>query len=249
MNTARRRVRRLAREPRPPWRDTGRKARHKIETEVDARPKRAMLLAGGLTAACGLLAAGLVAAGLAAVYSAWAVWAWHRHRAHIRTVKQRHSVRHAIGLLSADLRAGAVPPATIGALVARLPAGVDPICDQIRHRLDAVRLICERTGAPVAQLLEHLAIDLRAQARVEALLNTHTAAATASSRLLAGLPLAGLALGQAIGAQPLKLLLHTPLGAACAAAAVGLQAAGMTWSRRILAGQAVAATPSPVASS
>lgn len=249
MKTARRRIRRLTRKPKPPWRDTGRKFWGIVETEVDERPRRAMALVGGLSAVGGLFTAGLVAAGLATVYSVWAVSAWHRHRALHRTAKHRRSARHAIGLLSADLRAGAVPPAAIASLAARLPAGADPVCDQIGHRLDAVRKICERTGAPVAQLLEHLAIDLRAQARTEALLDTHTAAATASARLLAGLPMAGLALGQAIGADPLELLLHTPLGAGCAAASVGLQAVGMTWSRRILTGQAVSATASPLVAS
>ncbi|MGH8791028.1 MAG: type II secretion system F family protein, partial [Stackebrandtia sp.] len=64
---------------------------------------------------------------------------------------------------------------------------------------------------------------------------THTAGAAASARLLAFLPVTGLLLGEAVGVEPTALLLHTPLGAACAFGAAALQAAGLMWSHRIAA--------------
>ena len=54
-----------------------------------------------------------------------------------------------------------------------------------------------------------------------------------SKTLLAGLPMGGVGLGYAIGADPLAVLLHTPLGVVCAVTAIGLQLAGLAWSARI----------------
>ena len=56
--------------------------------------------------------------------------------------------------------------------------------------------------------------------------------------LLAALPLGGIALGYGIGADPLQVLLHTTLGAACAIGAVILQCAGLLWCDRLVAGPA-----------
>lgn len=113
--------------------------------------------------------------------------------------------------------------------------GEDPVCRRIHARLDAAIRIAETTGAPIAELLDRLAADLRAGARVEATLSTHTAGSHAGSRLLAALPIAGLGLGQALGTDPIATLLHTPVGAGCAMTALALQLAGLAWSRRILA--------------
>jgi tight adherence protein B len=51
--------------------------------------------------------------------------------------------------------------------------------------------------------------------------------------LLAALPLLGLALGQSVGARPLDLLLHRPLGWGLLAAAATLDAVGVVVTRAI----------------
>jgi tight adherence protein B len=59
------------------------------------------------------------------------------------------------------------------------------------------------------------------------------AAPKATMTLLAGLPLLGLGLGQAIGAHPLHLLLYRPIGWALLAGAGVLDAIGVAVSRQI----------------
>lgn len=96
----------------------------------------------------------------------------------------------------------------------------------------AVRL-ADRTGAPLAELLERVEADARAFDRGMAAAAAQSAGANATALLLAALPLGGVALGYGIGVDPLAVLLHTPVGAACALAAMGLQAGGLLWAERL----------------
>jgi tight adherence protein B len=68
-------------------------------------------------------------------------------------------------------------------------------------------------------------------------LNREMAAALAAPRattvLLAGLPLLGLGMGQAIGAHPFQFLLYQPFGWAVLLGAAVLDAVGLIVSRRI----------------
>ena len=56
---------------------------------------------------------------------------------------------------------------------------------------------------------------------------------SATGRLLAVLPLAGLGLGFAFGGDPLAFLLGTAVGRLALCAGVGLACAGIAWSERI----------------
>ena len=96
----------------------------------------------------------------------------------------------------------------------------------------AVRL-ADRTGAPLAELLERVEADARAFDRGMAAAAAQAAGANATALLLAALPLGGVALGYGIGVDPLAVLLHTPVGAACALVAMGLQAGGLLWAERL----------------
>jgi tight adherence protein B len=95
--------------------------------------------------------------------------------------------------------------------------------------------LAERTGAPAADLVERIEADARAADRVAASAAAQAAGAQATALLLAGLPVGGIALGFAIGADPVGVLLHTPLGAACAIGAVVLQGGGLIWADRLVA--------------
>ena len=53
--------------------------------------------------------------------------------------------------------------------------------------------------------------------------------------MLALLPLLGLALGVAVGGDPLGWLLGSPLGWACLGVGIGLTALGLAWAGRIVA--------------
>jgi tight adherence protein B len=102
----------------------------------------------------------------------------------------------------------------------------------------AVWRLAESTGAAAADLVERIEADARAADRGRASAAAEAAGAQATALLLAALPLAGIGLGYGIGADPLRVLLHTPLGAACAAAAVALQCAGLFWADRLVNGAA-----------
>lgn len=69
--------------------------------------------------------------------------------------------------------------------------------------------------------------------RLRATAVAQAAGAKTSAWMLAVMPLAGVALGPAIGTDPLPVLLHTPIGAACLLAAVALQLGGLAWSARL----------------
>jgi tight adherence protein B len=137
----------------------------------------------------------------------------------------RSAALDALAALAADLRAG-LPPTE-----ARSDSG-----DRLRRLTNSVWRLAERTGAPAADLVERIEADARAADRSAASAAAQAAGAQATSMLLAALPLAGLGLGVAMGADPFHVLLRTPLGAACGVAAVVLQTAGLLWSERLVGG-------------
>ncbi|MFI7290063.1 type II secretion system F family protein [Streptomyces anulatus] len=91
-------------------------------------------------------------------------------------------------------------------------------------------------GAGLATGLERLEAALREDRRRREELRAQLAGAWSTVVVLALLPLAGLGLGAALGAEPLRVLLHTPGGLACLALGVFLEAAGLYWACRIVRG-------------
>ncbi|MBT2900427.1 type II secretion protein F [Streptomyces sp. McG3] len=91
-------------------------------------------------------------------------------------------------------------------------------------------------GAGLANGLERLETALREDRRRQEELRAQLAGAWSTVVVLALLPLAGLGLGAALGAEPLRVLLHTPGGLACLAVGLLLEAAGLYWACRIVRG-------------
>ncbi|MFI6345257.1 type II secretion system F family protein [Streptomyces sp. NPDC050560] len=89
-------------------------------------------------------------------------------------------------------------------------------------------------GAGLAAGVERLAAALRAERDQRAELRAQLAGARSTAALLAGLPVLGLLLGGALGADPLRVLLHTPAGLGCLVVGGGLEAAGLWWVDRIV---------------
>jgi tight adherence protein B len=91
------------------------------------------------------------------------------------------------------------------------------------------------TGASLATLADRLAAALGDEQRHRRLIAAQLAGPRASARLLAALPVVGVLLGVALGADPVRVLLHTPWGLACLTAAIGLDLLGLLWTERLAA--------------
>ncbi|WP_425413613.1 type II secretion system F family protein [Micromonospora inyonensis] len=111
-------------------------------------------------------------------------------------------------------------------------AGPAPL-DRIDRLTRAAIRLADRTGAPLAELVERIEADMRAMDRGLAAAAAQAAGARATAWLLAALPLGGIALGYGIGVDPVRVLLHTPVGAGCAVVATLLQVVGLLWAERL----------------
>lgn len=95
-------------------------------------------------------------------------------------------------------------------------------------------------GAGLAAGLDRLEGSLRAERRRREELRAQLAGAWSTVAVLALLPVLGMGLGAALGADPLRVLLHSPAGLVCLVAGGLLEAAGLAWAGRIVrAGEAV----------
>ncbi|MEU6259247.1 type II secretion system F family protein [Streptomyces sp. NPDC047043] len=91
-------------------------------------------------------------------------------------------------------------------------------------------------GAGLAAGLDRLEGALRAERDQRADLRAQLAGARSTAVMLAGLPVLGLALGAALGTDPLHVLLHTGAGLGCLLVGAVLEALGMWWAMRIVRG-------------
>ncbi|MFK4065105.1 type II secretion system F family protein [Streptomyces sp. NPDC029674] len=91
-------------------------------------------------------------------------------------------------------------------------------------------------GAGLAAGLERLEGALRAERDQRSDLRAQLAGARSTAVMLTGLPVLGLLMGSALGAEPLRVLLHTGPGLACLAAGGVLEGLGVWWALRIVRG-------------
>ncbi|MCD2189925.1 type II secretion system F family protein [Actinomycetospora soli] len=163
---------------------------------------------------------------------------------------------------AADLRAGHPPAAAAGAAArdahgtcsrvltaveatARLGgdvpvalrglAATEPLVEPPVRRLADAWSRADRHGIGLAALAEALADDLRARTRFEGRLGAQLAGPRTTTAVLAGLPLVGLLLGQALGARPWAVLTGTALGQGLLVVGAVLVAVGLEWSARLTA--------------
>jgi len=101
-------------------------------------------------------------------------------------------------------------------------------------RLAAGWQLGESAGAPLGAVLAQADRVARAGLTQRRQLAALLAAPRATAALLAALPVVGLALGAAIGARPLAVLLDTPVGQGALLAGVVLELAGLAWTGRIV---------------
>lgn len=93
--------------------------------------------------------------------------------------------------------------------------------------------LAQRHGLPLAEVLEALREDVEGRTRFAANAHAGMAGARASAAVLAALPIAGLALGQAMGADPLHVLAATGPGQVLLGMGCALISCGLVWSARL----------------
>ncbi|MFI2607384.1 type II secretion system F family protein [Kitasatospora sp. NPDC018619] len=89
-------------------------------------------------------------------------------------------------------------------------------------------------GSGPADALDRVAEALRAEQALAEEIAGELAGPRATIAVLAALPGVGLLLGAALGAHPLEVLLHTPVGLGCLAAGAVLEGLGVLWTARIV---------------
>ncbi|MFC1410778.1 type II secretion system F family protein [Streptacidiphilus sp. N1-12] len=101
--------------------------------------------------------------------------------------------------------------------------------------------VASSSGAGLAAGLDRVAEGLRAQRALQESVRAELAGPRSTAGLLALLPVFGLLLGAALGADPLRMLLHTPSGLLCLLFGTALEWAGLAWTGRIARGAEAAA--------
>ncbi len=143
---------------------------------------------------------------------------------------------NAVGTAS-DPGAGAASGGELDVVAAGLAAGTDPAGLLAGCRTPALRQlgialrVCRAGGARLAPVARALAGQAQGDARRAGELAAALAGPRSSGRLVAGLPVVGLAFAALLGAGPMHVLLGTSAGSACLAAGVLLDLLGLRWLR------------------
>lgn len=144
----------------------------------------------------------------------------------------------APGALAGPLQAELVPllvAARTGAPVAPVLRALAPAPGaEAARSLALCWQVAGQSGSGLAAAVERVADGAAADAALRRQLAAELAAPRATARLLAVLPLLGVLLGTALGAQPLTVLLSTPLGLGCLVLGALLTCAGTWWAGRIV---------------
>uniref|UniRef100_UPI0038B34BFA hypothetical protein n=1 Tax=Micromonospora acroterricola TaxID=2202421 RepID=UPI0038B34BFA len=200
-----------------------------ISARARRTPARLLVLVGLLGGGVGAALAGPVAATAVAGYGTLTVRALLRRQANRHAERIRRRALDQLCGLAADLRAGLpVPPA-----VEIVTAGGRDGSDRLGQLTSAAVRLADRTGAPLAELVERIEADARATDRGLAAAEAQAAGARATAWLLAALPIGGIGLGYGIGVDPVAVLLHSTVGGVCAVLAVVLQVIGLLWAERL----------------
>jgi tight adherence protein B len=162
----------------------------------------------------------------------------------------------ALRLIVAEVTAGASPEAALRAAAemdASRATTYRAAADAVREGGDAGAVlavdrklrgfghawrVAAVTGAPVAAVLERVAADLSARRDHDNAVSAALAGPRSSATVLAALPALGILLGLGMDADPLGFLLGSPAGQLVCVAGIGLDVAGLLWTRR-LAGAAL----------
>jgi tight adherence protein B len=209
--------------------------------------------------AAALVAAGPLAAALACVAAVLAVRVAARRRAAAAERIERRRLLEALTVLAGDLRTGRSPADALAAAAAfasgragevlrraAIAAGMGgdvpaallhgpSAAPSVLRGLAACWDVCAATGSGLAGGVERLDEGLRAAEAQRRSVDAELAGPRATAGLLAVLPLGGLGLAAALGADPLHVLLHTPVGMVCLVMGFGLDVLGLWWASKLVA--------------
>ncbi|MFE4633852.1 type II secretion system F family protein [Streptomyces sp. NPDC056773] len=188
-------------------------------------------------------------------------WLRAGHRARARTARAAEVVA-LCGAVAGELRAGAQPGRALTEAMRRTVSGPGgpgaaetgvlaaaafggDVAGALRQAARepgaeglAAMAACWRVsvdgGAGLAAGLDRLEGALRAERDRAESLRAQLAGARSTTAVLALLPGVGLLIGTGLGADPLRVLLHTPVGWGCLLAGAVLEALGLLWCRRIV---------------
>jgi tight adherence protein B len=190
-----------------------------------------------------------------AVITALVGWLIRRRRADAAHRRHHDSVVGLCGSLAAELHAG-LPAHTALVRACSEWAEFSPVARAVRLGGDipsALRSLAERpgaeglraiaagwvvaahSGASLARVLDRLVEGLRDQRAARAEVDAALAPPRATARMLAVLPVFGVALGIAMGADPVSFLTNTDPGRACLLTGLALALAGVAWVERLAA--------------
>lgn len=93
--------------------------------------------------------------------------------------------------------------------------------------------VAARSGAALAVVLTRVATGLRSDEEARAEVTAALGPPRATAKMLAVLPLFGIALGVSMGADPLRFLLQSGAGVGCLAIGTALALAGLWWVERL----------------
>jgi len=220
-------------------------------------------LLAGAGAVCALAAAGAVA-GIAGLVATTAVLATggllvRRALADRRGRAASTEILAALRMLGRELRAGAEPATAAanasaacrgqgaevllelahlarsdGALSRRVGGHQNSVRAQTVEQLRCGWLLTRRHGLAFTPLVDALAATVAEQLAADAERSGQVAGPRMSGYVMAVLPVLGLGLGIGMGADPLRVLMTTPVGRVLLVVGVGLTCAGLLWSARIV---------------
>lgn len=247
---------RLAARALAPWRAAAR-----TPGAVSDEERRRLAIVCGVTLAAGAwLVAGAVVAVLSAVCGPWAArrvleerrarWRARLHegvpitaRALADALSGGHALRGAVVQAAASGSVGGAAGAELRTLARELELGrpTAAALEDWRSRaaspgtdvLVAAMLLQQESGGDLAGLLRELAADLEEGRRATADARTATAQARLTARLVAGLPVAALAITELAAPGSVAAVLAEPLPRVMAATAVVLVAAALVAVRRL----------------
>ncbi|MFS3127327.1 type II secretion system F family protein [Nocardioides sp. Bht2] len=197
--------------------------------------------------------AGVVAV-LLAVLGLAVIGLRRRQRARALARERAARVREVCDLLAADLAAGLPTGSALAAAVEvwpaweavaqsdRLGGSAAEAMRELAHQDGAGDLIqvaaawqlSQRSGAALTAALAEVARGLADAEQTRRVVRSELASARATARLVAGLPIATLAMGSGMG-DPVGFLVTTPLGWVCLFGGVALIVAGLAWLEQIAA--------------